>query len=55
VKVVTPLGDYFPEMPGVVAPEPVPAMPVREQRGRRAPAKKAGAGLKTGTQEKVEG
>lgn len=43
VKVVTSLGEFMPEMAGVVAPEPAPAMPVKEMKGRVAPAKKAPA------------
>jgi hypothetical protein len=43
VQVVTSLGDFMPEISDVVASEPTPAMPVKEQVGRRRgrPPKKA--------------
>jgi hypothetical protein len=42
VQVVTSLGDFMPEMADVVASEPTPAMPVKEQKGtRKPPVKKA--------------
>jgi hypothetical protein len=53
VQVVTSLGDF---MPGVVPPEKVPAMPVKEQLGqRKPPVKKAAPKKKTAAKnEKVE-